>query len=66
MKSLKVNTKKIGSEIKRLGVSQAEFATRCGISRQLLHFIISTKRSSFNTIAQIADAMGVDPKDLLE
>ena len=61
------NRKKIQIELERLGWSESELAKKAGSHRQWLNAIMTGKRGiSLAGIQRIADALGLDPKDLIK
>ena len=65
MRTMKVNTDKIKREIKRQGLTQMGFAKSIDMTRQGFEQILTRETTTFKTLDIIADALGVDAKDLL-
>ena len=66
---MKLNRVKILLELERLGWTQTELANRMGSSRQLVNRHLLSDESvgiTLRTIDKMADAMGLDPKDLIK
>jgi lambda repressor-like predicted transcriptional regulator len=63
---MKIDTGKIITEMKRLGYSQNTLAPRIGKTRQALGYILKTGSTKFKTLGEIADALGMDGKDLIQ
>ena len=63
--TMKVNSEKILSEIRRLGWSQARLAKEIGITRQAINYIIKESVTKISTLNKIGKALNFDPKDLL-
>lgn len=63
--AMKINTEKIKREIKRQGISQMGFAESIGMTRQGLWEVLTRETTTFKTLNLIAEALGVDGKDLL-
>jgi transcriptional regulator with XRE-family HTH domain len=66
---MKLNKTKILLELERLGWTQTELAKRMGSSRQLVNRHLLSDESvgiTLKTIDKMADAMGLDPKDLIK
>jgi len=62
--ALAANLRKLRS---RLGLSQEEFAERCGLHRTYIGAIERGERNvTLKTLGEIADALGVAPLDLLK
>jgi len=63
---MKVNKEKIIKEIARQGYTQDEFARdKLGKSRQALWQNINGTNTTIETVNEIAEALEMDPKDLL-
>ncbi len=62
---MKVNSKKILNEIKRLGWSQAQLAEKIGITRQAIDYILKERVTKLETLNKIGKVLELDPKDLL-
>jgi len=61
---MKLNTNKIKQELKRLGKSQSWLATKMKVSRQLLFYMIKSKKITH--AERIAKALNLDPRDLIQ
>ena len=64
MEKLRLKTKKIRGEMKRLGYSERDLAKIIGTSQQLLNYWLREK--SLAGVHRIAKALNVDPKDLIK
>ena len=63
---MRINTKKIQLELDRLEWSVQELANRMGKKRQWVYFVMDgTKSHTFITVQNIADALGVESRDLI-
>ena len=64
---MKLNKKKILNEIERLGWSLGRLAKECHVSRQAVQYWMTENNRSprLGTIQKIADALAIDPKDLI-
>ena len=62
---MKVNSKKIYSEIDRLGWSLARLGIETGMTRQAISVLLKRERAPLNTLNKIGEALNLDPKDLL-
>ena len=62
---MRINTKKIERERLRLGLNKSQFARKVGISRQLYHIFLKTKRANLSTLGKIGNGLDWDPKDIL-
>jgi len=60
---LKLNTKKIKAEMKRIGINQSELARRTGFSRQWISYVMRNKPPMASV--KIAKVFGLKPKDLI-
>ena len=65
---MELNRKKISLEMERLGWTQSELARRMEKKRQQINRILKNNRFgvSFKTVDRFADALGLDPKDLIK
>jgi len=65
---MNINRPKIEKERKRNGWNYTHLAKEMGISKQRLHFILSSeyKSNTFRTVELFAKALGVDGKDLIQ
>jgi len=63
---MKIDNEKIEKERKRQGLTATELAKKVGITRQAYSTFVRRRRSTkLSTLAKIAEALDVDPKDLL-
>ena len=62
---MKVNTKKIKIETKRLGWTLSTLAIKVGIPRQTLYLVLQNETAQLSTLNKIGEALALDPKDLL-
>lgn len=62
---MKLNTKKILGELKRLEWTRSEYARRIGISKQSLRYWLTDLDPKISHVTRMAKAFGLDPKDLL-
>jgi hypothetical protein len=62
---MKINQKKILSELSRLEWSKAEYARRLGVSRQLVDYYLNHNPKGFRIAALLAAPFHIDPRDLL-
>jgi transcriptional regulator with XRE-family HTH domain len=63
---MKINTSKIEKELKRLGWSKYRLAKKMKVRHQWVYFILSdSKNCTLRTIENIANALEMDPKDLI-
>ena len=62
---LTLQTEKIEKIIEAHGWSMTHFAKKVGISRQTLYNILDDQNPSLTVINKLADALDVNPKDLL-
>lgn len=66
MKTLKFNQNKLAFELKRLGLNYAKFGKLLSCSRQRVrYFATQDVDLRLSTVARIAEALNLDPKDLL-
>ncbi|MCD6295928.1 MAG: helix-turn-helix transcriptional regulator [Deltaproteobacteria bacterium] len=64
---MKINSEKIKKKLKRLKITQDEFARdKLNMTRQGLGQILSREKTTFKTLNKIADVLGMDAKDLLK
>ena len=61
---MKLNTKKIMAELKRLDWNYVKLAKEMGISRQLVHYYLHSAPSIVK-VEKLAKALNIDSKDLL-
>ena len=63
---MKVNKEKYLDYVRRMGFTQGTFAQeKLGMSRQGMLQLLSRPSVTTNTITKLADAIDIDPKDLL-
>jgi predicted transcriptional regulator len=62
---MKINTRKIELELKRLGWSKYRLAKEMGCTPAWVYYLFQADNTSLKTIDLIASAMGLDPKDLI-
>lgn len=62
---LKINVSKLESERERMNESQEKFAARLGIKQTTYSAIVNKATTTFKTLTSIADALHIDPLDLL-
>ena len=62
--SMKLNTEKIYRELSRLGWKKSRLAKELGITRQGVHYYLSSKPTVWK-VEKLADVLGLDAKDLL-
>lgn len=63
---MKINSKKIERELKRLGWTRNQLAEEMGKTRQWVYFVMTNNKShTFKTVERFASALGVDSKDLV-
>ena len=63
---MRINTKKIDLELKRIGWSKYQLAKEMGRKPQWVYYLMyHAENTSLRTISRIADALGLDPKDLI-
>ena len=66
---MKLNTTKIQLEMKRLGWTKSDLSRAMKTSRQRIHQLLNGNQGrgfTLRTIQWIADALGLDPKDLIK
>ena len=66
---MKLNTTKIQLEMQRLGWTKSDLSRAMKTSRQRIHQILNHnngKGFTLKTIQWVADALGLDPKDLIK
>ena len=64
--TMEINISKLKREMKRSGYKDsAAFSKVLPITRQAIDFILARKTTTFKTLNTIADALGMDAKDLL-
>ena len=62
---MKLNTDLIKLQIACLGLTQEQFAEKADLSRVGFSTILSRQTCHPNSLLKIANAMGVDPQELL-
>jgi nicotinic acid mononucleotide adenylyltransferase len=62
---MKINTKKLESERVRLGMSKIAFSKKFGLESSAYGKIIDSESTTLKTLTAIAEALYLDPKDLL-
>ena len=62
---MKLNIKKINSELGRLKWKRAEYARKLGISKQLLNYYLRKDVKGLLILERLAKPFNMDPKDLL-
>ena len=62
---MKINTKKLDYERKRTGMGMMAFSRSCGMSDSTYGKILRNESTTLKTLAKIADALYLDPKELL-
>ena len=64
---MEINTEKIDRELKRIGWSRYRLAKEMGVKFQWVYSVLGSPKKSrtFNTVERFADALGMDPKDLI-
>jgi len=65
MSPMELNTKKIEREITVAGFTSKTFADAIGITRQGLWYILERKTTTLERLNLIANALDMDPKDIL-
>ena len=63
---MKLDKTKIKLEMEKNGWNASELARRMGVSRQAISKIFSGNGITLKTIDKIADALGLNPKDLMK
>ena len=63
---MELHKTKIRLEMERNKWTPSELARRMGVSRQAVSKIFSGNGITLKTIDKIADALGLDPKDLIK
>lgn len=64
--SMQLNIEKLKAELKRTGMSHSALAKKMKISRQAVGFYVKGEvGKSFKAIVKLADALKMDPKDLI-
>ena len=66
---MKLKIKKVKDELTRIKKSQAWLAQQMGVKPQWVHQILKDHDSishTLRTIERVADALNIDPKDLIE
>jgi plasmid maintenance system antidote protein VapI len=65
-KIMELNVRKIEIELNRLGWSKYRLAQEMGVKRQWVYVVLKRKGgNTLSTVSKIANALGVDPKELL-
>ena len=63
---MRLNIKKIEHELKRMGWTKYRLAKEMGAKTQWVYFILSDRKNcTLRSIQRIADALAIDPKDLI-
>ena len=62
---MKLNIKKIRSEMERAGLNQSQLALEAKVTRQAMSWLLKNRRTTFGTLGRIAAVFDLDPKDLL-
>ena len=62
---MKVNTKKIQSEVERLGWSLASLGAEIGMTRSAIAILLKREKAPLKTLDKIAEALNLDGKDLI-
>ena len=62
---MKLDTKKIRERIKTKGMTIEQAAEKMGFSRQNLQMILKNESTLLGRLDNIADALDMDPRDLL-
>jgi len=62
---MKLNLKKINSELARQKWSRTEYARRLGVSKQLLNYYLRKNVKGLLILERLAKPFNMDPKDLL-
>ena len=62
---MRLNVHKIKEEMKRQGLTQAAVCDRCGKSRAWLSIALKKKKTSFESVEKLAEALGVSDKSLI-
>lgn len=65
IKSIRVNSKKILFELKRIGWSQEKLADEVGRTKQAISYLLKRRTAPLRTLNLIGKALKVDPKELL-
>ena len=65
MGTMKVHSKKIKQELKRLKWTQTKLAKKAGITKQALSIILRRKTAQIETLNKIGEALNIDARDLL-
>ena len=63
---MELHKTKIRLEMERYGWNDSELARRMGVSRQAVFKIFARNGITLKTIDKIADALGLNPKDLIK
>ena len=63
LQNMKLNTTKIKNELERIGHTQSWLADKMNISRQLLSYMVRSKKITH--AERIGKALGIEPKDLI-
>jgi len=63
---MKLDMNRIKSEMAQKGINQRALAARAGVSAQLMsYWMVEHNKVSLKTVGRIADALGIDGKDLI-
>lgn len=62
---MELNTNIIEIERRRRGLKKSELADKMGVTRQGLHHIIKTRKTTWDRLTQLASVLNLNPKDLL-
>jgi transcriptional regulator with XRE-family HTH domain len=62
--TMKINTQRIKYELSRKGWSQNRLASELGVTRQGLHYMLTTK-PTVTRVERIAEVLGVNFMDLI-
>jgi len=65
---MQLNREKINRELTRLGWKQTDLARQMGLHRQQINRLLIPGQNAITlkTIDKLADALGLDPKDLIK
>ena len=63
---MELHKSKIRLEMEKNGWNESELARRMGVSRQAVFAFFRRDGITLKTIDKIADALGLDPKDLIK
>jgi len=62
---MKINTKKLEAERKRLKLSMRGFSRKFGLEASTYRKICEVESTTFKTLTRIASVLHLDPRDLL-